>query len=281
MPYEFLGNVYIETYYEPTSTPPTCNWQQNGDSHLRLIRVGTDGAVQKTNLGDWSGYDYFIYGQSGSHSPLPTGDFESLITNADKGVLFTGSLTYPEGCAVTSLEGDSGCSPTTWDIKVTDTSTGITTSTGHTLPAPVLQAQDGTFIGNAINTDDWTTINVAGFNQDGSVKWTGPLNYQALRTTSDGSLLAESDSGQFVNFDQGRKIIALTKTGGGVSQLWSTASLPKFPRTPGIRFNLRVWAGSSELPRPSAGSAPPRLCGFFRRGTPSRVSRIARRHAHG
>jgi hypothetical protein len=74
------------------------------------------------------------------------------------------------------------------------------------LPAPVLQAQDGTFIGNAINTDDWSTINLAGFNQDGSVKWTGPTNYQALLTTSDGAHLAESDSGQFVTFDQGGNI---------------------------------------------------------------------------
>src|SRR5437867_3409253 len=60
IPYEFLGKVDIETYYDPTSTPPSCNWQQNLDSHLRLLRVGTDGSVQKTNLGDWTGYDYFI-----------------------------------------------------------------------------------------------------------------------------------------------------------------------------------------------------------------------------
>src|SRR5438093_806445 len=212
IPYEFLGKVDIETYYDPTSTPPTCNWQQNLDSHLRLLRVGTDGSVQKTNLGDWTGYDYFIYGESGFHNTLPNGDFESLITNADKGVLFTWSLIFPEGCAITGPDGDSGCSPNIWDIKVTDTSTGATTSTGHTLPAPVLQAQDGTFIGNAINTDDWYTINVAGFNPDGSVKWTGPTNYQALLTTSDGGLLAKSDSGQYVTFDPGGNIIGQVPT---------------------------------------------------------------------
>jgi len=66
----------------------------------------------------------------------------------------------------------------------------------------VLQAQDGTFIGNAINTDDWYTKNLCGFNRDGSVKWTGPANHQSLYMTPDSGGIAESDSGQFVTFDQ-------------------------------------------------------------------------------
>ena len=219
LPYEYLGSVRNETYYDATTTPPLCNSLQNDDSHLRLLRVGTDGSAQKTNLGDWTGFYSGTYGPNGiinSFNPVPNGDFESLITNADAGALFTWSLTYPEGCAYESAAGNSGCFPTTWDIKVTDTSTGITTSTGHTLPAPVLQAQDGTFIGNAINTDDWTTINLAGFNQNGTVKWSGPPNYQALFTTSDGGTIALSDSGQYVTLDQ---------TGNVTGQLASLPSL--------------------------------------------------------
>ena len=96
---------------------------------------------------------------------------------------------------------ESNCVPTTWDVKTTSTSTGTTSSVGHLQPAPVLQAQDGTFVGSAINIGDWTTINLAGFNQDGTVKWLEPSNHQALLTTSDGGVAASS-SGQYVSFDQ-------------------------------------------------------------------------------
>ena len=201
MPYEFLETQTVATYAAGSGTPPVCNSMENDASHLRLIRVGTDGSVQKINFGDWTGYDYSDFDTNTRvYNPVPNGDFESLMTNADKGVLFTWSLTYPVSCS--HFGSDQSCFPSTWDIKITDTSTGASTSTGHLLPAPVLQAQDGTFVGNAINTDDWTTINLAGFNSDGSVKWIGPLNYQALYTTSDGGTIAQSDSGVFVTLDQ-------------------------------------------------------------------------------
>jgi hypothetical protein len=128
------------------------------------------------------------------------------MTSADGGVLFTWSVNNPGGCEYRSLLfgqfSEFGCVPSTWDVKVTSTATGTTTSTGHLLPAPVLQAQDGSFVGNLINTDDWVTINLAGFNQDGTIKWIGPANYQALLTTSDGGGVAQSPSGQYVTFDQ-------------------------------------------------------------------------------
>ncbi len=203
MPYEYVGRVRKETYYDASTRPPSCNLEENEDSHLRLLRVGTDGSAQKIIIGDWTGFEYGAFvpdGHISSSNPVPNGDFESLITNADSGVLFTWSLTYPGGCS--RHNENSSCFPITWDIKLTDTSTGITNSTGHTLPAPVLQAQDGTFIGNAINTDDWSTINLSGFNRDGSVKWTGPTNYQSFYATSDSGGIAESDSGQFVTFDR-------------------------------------------------------------------------------
>ena len=167
-------------------------------------------------MGDWTGFDYLSHiddGWGGSVRtlyPVPSGDFESIMTDGDSGVLFTWSLTNEASCSYQALINresvQTGCSDPTWDVKVFSSATGATTSVGHLLPAPVLQAQDGMFVGNAINTDGWTTVNLAGFNADGSVKWLGPPNYQSLFTTSDGGGVAETDSGQFVTFDQSGSI---------------------------------------------------------------------------
>ncbi len=208
--YFYMPYQYLET---STTEAANCDQQENDESHLRLARVGTDGSTQKTVLGDWAGYYNLTRindGQGGGSiitlSPVPSGDFESIMTSGDTGALFTWSVTYPGACSPQiRLQGvlfEPNCIPITWDVKTTSTSTGTTTSVGHLQPAPVLQAQDGTFVGNAINTEDWTTINLAGFNQDGTVKWLGPSNYQALYTTSDGGGVAATNSGQYVSFDQ-------------------------------------------------------------------------------
>ena len=160
------------------------------------------------------------------------------MTDGDSGVLFTWSLTNEASCSYQALINresvQTGCSDPTWDVKVFSSATGATTSVGHLLPAPVLQAQDGTFVGNAINTDDWTTVNLAGFNADGSVKWLGPPNYQSLFTTSDGGGVAETDSGQFVTFDQSGSI---------------TGQLPSMP--------ILSWKGAYQVSSSSLASVVP------------------------
>jgi hypothetical protein len=210
MPYNYSEGQHFETNISDDPSQPVCTAQYNDFAHLRLLRLGTDGSVQKIVMGDWGGYlttDYADGEFVRSSYPVPQGDFESLITNVDKGVLFTWSVNYEGGCSyqvynlVSGQTESSGCFPNTFDIKLTDTSTGITTSTGNNIPAPVLQAQDGNFIGNVMDGNEFIP-SLAAFNPDGTVKWSGPVNAQALLTTLDGKTIAQLDSGQIVSFDQ-------------------------------------------------------------------------------
>jgi IPT/TIG domain-containing protein/beta-propeller repeat-containing protein len=65
------GYLYFPYQYSDSSVSvsPSCDSQENDGSHLRLIRIGTDGSKQKTVMGDWTGYRNYTHiddGQGGA-----------------------------------------------------------------------------------------------------------------------------------------------------------------------------------------------------------------------
>jgi hypothetical protein len=68
---------------------------------------------------------------------------------------------------------------------------------------PVLQAQDGSFIGTVqIGWDNGPLNAMADFDQSGNIRWTVPGNYQPQIATADGGLIATDPSGAAYTFDQ-------------------------------------------------------------------------------
>ncbi|PYT87373.1 MAG: hypothetical protein DMG36_25440 [Acidobacteria bacterium] len=64
---------------------------------------------------------------------------------------------------------------------------------------PVLQLQDGSYVGQAFSF--FGTESMVAFDASGNVNWTVP-GYTVNMATADGSIVAQSTSGQFVSFDQ-------------------------------------------------------------------------------
>jgi hypothetical protein len=86
---------------------------------------------------------------------------------------------------------------------------------------PVLQAQDGSFVGTVWIWDgDSSVQNMIGFDASGGVRWMAPGNWQPQIATADGGVIAiDQDTGAAVTFDQG---------GNATGQV---ASLPEYSWT--------------------------------------------------
>ena len=70
---------------------------------------------------------------------------------------------------------------------------------------PLLQAQDGSFIGTVVvgyDANNNPLTEMADFDQTGAIHWTVPGNYQPQIATADGGLIATDPSGAAVTFDQ-------------------------------------------------------------------------------
>ena len=149
--------------------------------HLALLRVNSSGASDNIHILDWKGGD--MCGDGIGPPPV------SMITNADQGILLTMAGAGLQNGVI-----------------------AITTGTGVSLIAapgafeggpiaPVLQAQDGSFVGTA--SDFWTGDQyMASFDQTGAIRWMVPGNYQPQIATADGGLIATDPSGAAITFDQ-------------------------------------------------------------------------------
>ena len=102
-----------------------------------------------------------------------------MITNADTGIL----LTWLDGFQARMA-------------KVTGTSVQLVSapviSTGGQLTYPVLQAQDGSFVGNGYDAN-WNGHMIA-FDENGAIRWTVP-NKVAQIATADGDIIATNGDG--------------------------------------------------------------------------------------
>jgi hypothetical protein len=188
-------------------------------THLMLLRVDSSGVYSKIPIKD--------YTTAGSWG-LVEGLWVNLITNADQGAVLTwkadpdshSNLQGAGSVGAGRTHGGSGGLPADGVMSSVDFGMAITTGTSVSLvnapglpgqadaTIPVLQAQDGSFVGTAWAGEDWTPYMVA-FDAAGNVRWTVTGDYQPKIATADGGVIAQAynpDTGDYtgpaVTFDQ-------------------------------------------------------------------------------
>jgi len=158
--------------------------------HLRLMRVDSAGVSSSITIWDGEGPVTDVFSSGGN-----------VITNADTGVL----LTFTD-------------STNTHRIAIT-TGEGASLGSGPSIPdqygdvEPVLQAQDGSFVGTAWVGDDVIPYMVA-FDQTGIVRWSVP-NEEPQIATDDGGVIAKSG----IAYDQNG--IAMGQIGNQPTYSWT------------------------------------------------------------
>jgi hypothetical protein len=184
------GDGYAYVVYDyTTGTRIDSDNSQFTDStlHLMLLRVGSDGSSTNIALKDWEQTSVY----SRDYGTVTTGSFPGgvsatpPITNGDTGVLvawdanmYQGQHTY--GVATTSGESASS------------TTTSIPSQAGPL--TPILQAQDGTFVGTVSigpSPGTVTQTNMIAFDQSGKVKWSVPNDSPQI-ATADGGVIGAS-----------------------------------------------------------------------------------------
>ena len=136
--------------------------------HLRVLRVDSNGASNSLSISD-------------QYTPRGGGiDFgASIITNADQGILVNWSF-LPDGSGAQMIFGMA----TTDGTTVAGVSPPTVPGQGGAI-TPVLQAQDGSFVGTAYVGDDSNTPYMVAFDASGNVRWAVP-NDQPQIATADG-----------------------------------------------------------------------------------------------
>jgi hypothetical protein len=173
--------------------------------HLRLIRLDSGGTYDMLTVWDWTDVDPEACG---------TQLFANIITNADTGTLLTwrGEGLYcarPANAAPIRLRSqavgarkvpafpqtDEDPSIVSHGMAITE-GASVTQVTSPSIPdqatviVPVLQAQDGTFVGTVQTGEDFTSYMIA-FNASGNLLWSVEEEQPAV-ATADGGVIAQS-----------------------------------------------------------------------------------------
>jgi hypothetical protein len=165
--YAYVSWAYRETWVDG-------NGQSWSNNHLKLLRAGTDGTYQKMTILDWT----FAVSDW-----IPLWDV-SIITNADTGVLLTWE------------DEETGNTSMTSHMALTSGSSVSVTAPPQIAQAqaisPVLQAQDGSFIGivGVQQADYSTQQQMVAFDASGNIHWVVPGNWQPQIATADGGVIA-------------------------------------------------------------------------------------------
>jgi hypothetical protein len=150
------------------------------DSHLRLLRVDSSGNYDNIDVVDVQTPDCDGDGW------LPFG-VSSMITNADQGIMFTWGDWYGNSFIATT----------------TGASASVMSAPPGRAPDPVLQAQDGSFIGITWTGNEPYEQNMVSFDASGNLLWTMPGNWQPQIATADGGVIAtDQDTGAAIKFDR-------------------------------------------------------------------------------
>jgi hypothetical protein len=174
------GYAYVTYAYRDGAFP-------NEHGHLMLLRVNSSGAYNDIHIFDWAGGA----GDTITHD-VP------IITNADQGVLVAWNVAPDVGSQLPGIATITGTS-----VNVI----GGPLVAGQTGPVqPVLQAEDGSFVGTA-TTNTGAEYMIA-FDATGSVRWAVP-NDQPQIALADGGVIGQSGTtydqngsatGQVANF---------------------------------------------------------------------------------
>ncbi len=164
-------------------------------AHLRLLQLSSSGASNVLTILD----AVPLASNSNFYFPDLTSLGLGMIANADTGVALTWGLDF--------LQGEVSF-PTQYGMAIT-TGTSVSILNGPILPGqdvqngttpviPVLQAQDGSFVGSVTFVNDGVgQTNMVAFDQGGGVRWMVP-NEQPLIATADGGVIGLSG----ITYDQ-------------------------------------------------------------------------------
>ncbi|HLW89202.1 MAG TPA: IPT/TIG domain-containing protein [Terriglobales bacterium] len=205
------GYAYFPYFYTISSDTNVCT-SPNASvahiaTHLRIMKVGTDGFSQEIKVGDWvqDSVSYQGLPPSSTGSAGPGNLLGTLITNADQGVLFSWG-----GNQLTTV--DKVGNPTTASLNL-----GSGSSFGV---QPVLQRGDGTYVGTVVvEPNGFPLHRMVAFTLSGQLLWSQP-NYVPQIATSGGGIIATSLDGT---------TIATFDTNG--NQTGKLASLPTYSWT--------------------------------------------------
>ena len=175
------GDGYAYVGYGYSEYNINCTTGDSFISHVMLLRIGSDGSYSKIKFQDVI-------------APLPDGippqaDVVSLsmISNADTGVLVAWSAGWI---------GENYSVRPQFGMAIT-AGTSVTNLNAPQVPgqcmnalAPVLQAQDGSFVGT-VQAGPSCENQMVAFDASGNVRWTVP-NEQPLYATPDGGVIGES-----------------------------------------------------------------------------------------
>ena len=176
------GNAYVAFAYNEF------NGCVIAETHVRLLQISSSGASNVLTILDANPF--------GGYTPDAILLRLGLITNADTGVLLTWGLD--------PIQGEVSY-PTQYGMAIT-TGTSVSFVNAPSVPGqpnmgsvaavfPVLQAQDGSFIGSVFLTQSMPFSqqwNMVAFDQGGNVRWMVP-NEQPMIATADGGDRAVRD----------------------------------------------------------------------------------------
>ncbi len=236
------GYAYVPYVYHHQECPDPAE-------ELKLVRISSAGAYDDIPIQAVSGHV----------------DLESpgVITNADTGTLVTFSALY-DSCA--DPETDPGHEGYTTPMMAITTGTGVSVLNAPTLGGPlavqpVLQAQDGSFVGTIY--DDSSNEYMIAFDQAGGVRWAVP-NFSPLMATADGGVIATSDGVSATTFDQNGSAtgqmanMPTLSWRGDVYQLGSVERMAYPPiSAPPINMALSLWAWVGGNPSGNGTAARP------------------------
>jgi hypothetical protein len=190
------GDGYGYYLYAYPEVELDCNFQTSAyawhwKTHVRLLRVSSDGEYSVIPVADVTA-PYPYYPGQGLYGIIP--EFEnaggSMISNGDTGVLLNWSVIWG-GEDYINVSGVTG-----WAITNGTSVTPINPPLGGAV-TPVLQRQDGTFVGEVYDPNvpnQWDTV---AFDQSGNPLWTVP-NDQPQFATADGGVKGQSG----ITYDQ-------------------------------------------------------------------------------
>jgi hypothetical protein len=188
------GYLYVPYQYAEYSVNTSGNFYDSTAEHSRLLRVGPAGDSSELVLEDLTGTTF-----AGSSGSVSNASMPSLITNSDQGILASYAI---------SSSNETNGAPTSNNLSfnlATASGTSLTSKVQMAgVPSqqgpitPVLQAQDDSFVGT-VSTQSGSSM--IAFDQSGNTKWMQP-GYTPQIATSDGGVIAPSQSGQAVTFDQ-------------------------------------------------------------------------------
>jgi hypothetical protein len=171
------GYAYVPYSYNEWAYPIQFN-------HLLLLRIDSSGAYETIRIFAWTSVINF---------DGPMLSTVNMITNADQGILLSWDTwsdwwnREPHMAITTGGTASLINSPAAGQFHYV---------------APALQLQDGSFVGTASVEDTWDPRYMLAFDATGNLLWSVAGNYQPQIATADGGIIATTDDGSAVTFDQ-------------------------------------------------------------------------------